>query len=622
MANADSYVIPYYAGSFISAPGVLANDTDPNQGAQLFAHLVSGPSHASTFQLNQDGSFHYATNNTYLGPDSFTYKDTDTYGMSSNTVAVTLNVEYSVQSTTDLTKQVAINPLDTGLQILGSAGGAPASAQNLSLAYDSVAAQPDAVIEGLFQFNTITPINDTATGTLTFNGVAQPATYVNLNGMNGSSANVDLSYQVDTSALPTGRYPYTLTLNGNYMAAPATITGAVNVVNDSSGPVGKGWDIPGLYRLYQNNVSGVPAGVLLTTGEGGHSWYFTQGSGSSYTSPHGPFAFDTLTSVTGGGWKLVDKGGTTFNFGSTGNLLTSAARTGETTTYTSTSGLLASITDPFSRSVNLGYTSGQLSSVTDYAGHVWSIAHTGANLTSVTEPNVAGGSPARQYGYSGNYLSTVTDPNNNQTGYVLDSHHRLSGVNLPGGASTSDTSEQSLAYGGSTYAGAPNVTPSANAQTTSVDANNNSTSMQTDVFGNPLSLTDPYGHTTTWQRDANGLVTTLTQPSPDGIAAAPVTNYSYDSLGNETSASGGNPTYGTFVYNAFSEPTSFTDSQNHVRTWLYDANGNLLSETDPLNNTVSHTVDSLGYRLTMTQPAPNNGTGTVTTTYTRDQMNG
>ena len=617
VANADSYVIPYYAGSFISAPGVLGNDTDPNQGAQLFAHLVSGPSHANTFQLNQDGSFHYATNNTYLGTDSFSYYDTDTYGMRSNTVTVTLNVEYSVQSTTDLTKQVAINPLDTGLQILGTASGAPATAQNLSLAYDSVAAQPDAVIEGLFQFNTIAPINDTATGTLTFNGVAQSATYVNLNGMNGSSANVDLSYQVDTSALPTGRYPYTFTLNGNYMSAPATISGAMDVVNDSSGPMGNGWDIPGLYRLYQNNVSGVPAGALLTTGDG-HSWYF-QGSGNSYTSPHGPFAFDTLTSITGGGWKLVDKHGTTFNFGSTGNLLTRVARTGETTTYGWTNGLLTSITDQFSRSVSLGYTSGQLSSVTDDASHVWSIAHTGANLTSVTAPDPGGGAPVWQYGYTGNYLTTVTDPNNNQVGYVLDSHHRVSQVNLPGGASASDTSEQSMAYGGPTYAGAPNVTPSANVQTTSTDANNNTTSMQTDVFGNPLSSTDANGHTTTWQRDANGLVTSLTEPSPDGIAPAPVTNYTYDSLGNQTSASGAHPSYGTFVYNTVSEPTSFTDSQNHVRTWSYDTNGNLLSETDPLNNTVNYTVDSLGYPLTMVQPAPNNGTGTVTTTYTRDQ---
>ncbi|HQU46323.1 MAG TPA: Ig-like domain-containing protein, partial [Pirellulales bacterium] len=407
VANNDSYVIPYYAGAQINAPGVLANDTDPNQGATMYARLVSGPSHAGTFQFNGDGSFRYATYNTYLGPDSFTYYVMDSYGYTSNTATVSLNIEYSVQSTSDLTKQVAVNPLDTGLQILGASSGAPATAQNLSLAYDSVAGQPDAVIEGLFQFNTMTPINDTATGTLTFNGVAQPNTYVNLNGMSSNSPDVDLSYQVDTSALPTGRYPYTLTLNGTYMTAPATVSGAVNVVNDSSGPVGKGWDIPGLDYLYQNNVAGVPAGVLLTPGDG-QSWYFTQGSGNSYTSPNGPFAFDTLSSVTGGGWTLVDKFGTTFNFDSGGNLLTRVAATGETTTYNWTSGLLSSITDPFGRSVDLGYTSGQLSSITDFASHVWAMAHSGADLTSVTEPDPGGGSPVWQYAYSGNYLSTVT----------------------------------------------------------------------------------------------------------------------------------------------------------------------------------------------------------------------
>ena len=133
VANNDSYVMPYYAGAQINAPGVLANDTDPNPGAQMYARLISGPSHASTFGLNPDGSFRYATYNSFLGTDSFTYYVQDNFGYTSNTATVTLNVEYSVQSTTDLTKQVAINPLDTGLQILGSNSGAPATAQNLSL---------------------------------------------------------------------------------------------------------------------------------------------------------------------------------------------------------------------------------------------------------------------------------------------------------------------------------------------------------------------------------------------------------------------------------------------------------------------------------------------------------
>ena len=61
------------------------------------------------------------------------------------------------------------------------------------------------------------------------------------------------------------------------MAAPATMNGFVNVVNDSASPVGKGWNIPGVLRLFSNSVSGVPAGMLLAPGDGS-SWHFTQGA--------------------------------------------------------------------------------------------------------------------------------------------------------------------------------------------------------------------------------------------------------------------------------------------------------------------------------------------------------
>ena len=67
VANNDSYVMAYYAGGSVSGPGVLANDTDPSQGATLTAHLVSGPTHSSMFGLNPDGSFQYTTYNNFLG---------------------------------------------------------------------------------------------------------------------------------------------------------------------------------------------------------------------------------------------------------------------------------------------------------------------------------------------------------------------------------------------------------------------------------------------------------------------------------------------------------------------------------------------------------------------------
>lgn len=371
------------------------------------------------------------------------------------------------------------------------------------------------------------------------------------------------------------------------MAAPATVNGFVNVVNDSASPVGKGWNIPGVLRLYQNSVSGVPAGMLLAPGDGS-SWYFTQGAGSSYTSPNGPYAFSTLTSVTGG-WQLVDQYGTTFNFDSSGYLTSRVERTTETTSYGYSSGLLTSITDQFSRSVALAYASGLLTSITDFAGNVTSFAYTGSLLTTITQPNPGGGAPTWTYGYTGNYLSSVIDPTAAETDYAYDSFHRLSGATLPGGASTGAAAEQSVGYG-STSSGSPadlllqsSVTP------TMTDALGHATGYQTDLLGNATSMTDAYGNVTTIARDANGLVTTLTQPSPDGIAAAPVTTYSYDSLGNQTSAAGALATFGTYVYNSFSEPTSFTDSLSHVTSWTYDTHGNMLTKTDPLGNVTTWT---------------------------------
>src|SRR5205814_7135285 len=73
------------------APGVLVNDTDPDTGTTLTATLVTGPSHARSFQLNSDGSFTYVPVDTYYGPDTFTYHSSDGT-LSSGTGTVTVAV--------------------------------------------------------------------------------------------------------------------------------------------------------------------------------------------------------------------------------------------------------------------------------------------------------------------------------------------------------------------------------------------------------------------------------------------------------------------------------------------------------------------------------------------------
>src|SRR5438045_3327726 len=74
-ANDDNYTTPEDTHLSVSAPGVLANDTDVD-GDALSAVLVSNPTHG-TLSLNSNGSFTYMPALNFNGIDSFTYKATD-----------------------------------------------------------------------------------------------------------------------------------------------------------------------------------------------------------------------------------------------------------------------------------------------------------------------------------------------------------------------------------------------------------------------------------------------------------------------------------------------------------------------------------------------------------------
>jgi hypothetical protein len=91
VAQDDSYMTPRDTTLNVAAPGVLGNDTDAENDA-LTAVWVSGPSNASSFSLNGDGSFSYTPNAGFTGDDSFTYKPND--GTADGNVAtVTIKVK-------------------------------------------------------------------------------------------------------------------------------------------------------------------------------------------------------------------------------------------------------------------------------------------------------------------------------------------------------------------------------------------------------------------------------------------------------------------------------------------------------------------------------------------------
>jgi VCBS repeat-containing protein len=90
MARDDSYTTDENTSLNIPAPGILENDTDPDEEDTLTAILLSSPSNGS-LALGSDGSFTYTPDAGFTGTDSFTYRASD--GLAeSNEATATINV--------------------------------------------------------------------------------------------------------------------------------------------------------------------------------------------------------------------------------------------------------------------------------------------------------------------------------------------------------------------------------------------------------------------------------------------------------------------------------------------------------------------------------------------------
>lgn len=95
LAGDDSYTTDQDKTLTVGFPGVLANDSDPDNDP-LTAVLSDGPSHGSV-TLNADGSFIYTPAGGYSGLDSFSYNATD--GQADSNIA-TVSIAVKQTSTT------------------------------------------------------------------------------------------------------------------------------------------------------------------------------------------------------------------------------------------------------------------------------------------------------------------------------------------------------------------------------------------------------------------------------------------------------------------------------------------------------------------------------------------
>jgi VCBS repeat-containing protein len=112
----DSYITDEDTPLSIAAPGVLDNDSDPDDDP-LYAFVVSQPGHGSV-SLNANGSFVYTPSGNYNGTDSFVYASSDLALATSATVTISVNpvndapvaVYDSFSAVMDA--PIAISPLD------------------------------------------------------------------------------------------------------------------------------------------------------------------------------------------------------------------------------------------------------------------------------------------------------------------------------------------------------------------------------------------------------------------------------------------------------------------------------------------------------------------------------
>lgn len=110
VAVADSYGVHTNLTLNVPAPGVLANDSDPD-GDPLTAVLYAPATHGNAM-LNPDGSFTYAPDPGFVGLDSFTYAASDGLAPSA-VVAVTLEVHATNDAPLSAPSVFTIRPNET-----------------------------------------------------------------------------------------------------------------------------------------------------------------------------------------------------------------------------------------------------------------------------------------------------------------------------------------------------------------------------------------------------------------------------------------------------------------------------------------------------------------------------
>ena len=471
------------------------------------------------------------------------------------------------------------------------------TAPAIGLSYNSESADPQPIFLDHYQINSALGSPSEVSAQLTFNGTAGAAYYYSTANVSPGSILQIALQATNAQTLPTGRYPWQISVTAYYTGNNVTTSncGSVSVINHRparSGRAGK-----------------CRASRSFTPRRAGQSstWATARASGSPGTRAPRPITtpagdFSTLTLNSNGTYTRKLETGIQVNFNSSGQETSFVDLNGNTLSYAYSNGALTSITDQDGLVTNFAYTNGLLSSITDPASRTFTFSHNAnAQLTGITQPNNA----AWAFGYDSNgHMTSRTDTRNNVVQFNYSFAGRISGVRRADSSSDSLTPEETqalLAPGTGTQSNPVEAVLLAAAVSTYTDGRGNQWETYYDWggFGADTGDVDPDGYLDVTHVDANGLTIETTDQDSRNTA------YVRDSMGNILSTTNPDFTTSSDTYNSFCEVLQSTNANGYTTQYSYDSKGNLLQETDPLGDVQKYTYTAHGLVATATDPLGN-----------------
>ena len=333
---------------------------------------------------------------------------------------------------------------------------------------------------------------------------------------------------------------------------------------------GDNWQASAGARLSQLPDTGDLA-VQLPTGAVG---FFRKLSNGTFVTPTGVDA--TMTTIGAGqGWRLrMHQSSEVLEFNQYGMLVKRTDRNGNHIDFcydSSDHDRLVQIVDTQGRELDVDHNgNGYISQISDPSGRTWQYGYTGDLLTSYTNPD--GETTSYEYGAESR-LTRVTTPDHREVVFGYDWDDRVNKVTRVTNF-TNDTGPTTQYNYDSTIAP---TCPADQARTVRIDPRSKVTNYCSDDLLRITKAVDAYGNARSTTYTANSDPSTQTAPGSSQ------TSFGYDSLNNLTSVAEPAGEASAFEYNATGHPhlpSKQTSPQGTSSVFAYDTSGNTTTVSD------------------------------------------